>query len=59
MDLPNLSAYVEKEIISKRFLLAISIVGYFVATGQGEALVGAVMGFYFGEKAATTAGEQG
>lgn len=49
----QLADYIEKEIISKRFLLAIAIVGYFVATGQGEALVGAVMGFYFGEKAAT------
>lgn len=45
--------YIEKNLVSKRFILAMAIIGYFVATGQGEALVGAVMGFYFGEKAAT------
>lgn len=49
--------YIEKNLVSKRFILAIAIIGNFVATGQGEALVGAVMGFYFGEKAATNATE--
>lgn len=49
----TISEYIEKELISKRFLLALLITGYFLATGNGEALVGAVIGFYFGEKAST------
>lgn len=51
MQMPNFSNYIEKEIISKRFILAISVVGYYLVTGNGGELVGAVMGFYFGEKA--------
>lgn len=41
---------VERGLISKRFILALMIISNYLYTGQGEALVGAVMGFYFAEK---------
>lgn len=41
------SDYIEKNIISKRFLLAVLIVLYFIYSGNGEGLVGSVMGYYF------------
>jgi len=42
--------FVEKELISKRFILAIIIVmAYLVRPEQlGEAIVGAIVGYYFG-----------
>lgn len=42
------SSYIEKEIIGKRFILAILIIAYFVHTGNGEGIVGTVIGYYFG-----------
>ena len=44
--------YIEKELISKRFILALAIVGYFAFTGNGEGIAGTVIGYYFGNKAA-------
>jgi len=40
--------FVEKEIISKRFVLAIAIIAYFAYTGNGEGIAGTVIGYYFG-----------
>lgn len=48
-----LSDYIEKNIISKRFLIAVMIVLYFMYSGNGEALVGSVIGFYFGSRTNT------
>ena len=48
MDWPDLSAYVENELISKRFILALLILAYFAYTGNGEGIAGTVIGYYFG-----------
>ncbi len=42
-----LSDYIEKGLIGKRFILALVIIVYFAYTGNGEGLVGSVMGYYF------------
>ena len=42
-----LSDYIEKNLISKRFLLAVLVIFYFIYSGNGEGLVGSVMGYYF------------
>ena len=48
MNLPSLSPYIEKELISKRFLLALVILFYFVHSGNVEGIAGTVIGYYFG-----------
>lgn len=40
--------YIEKELISKRFILAVMIIVYFAWTGSGEGIAGTVVGYYFG-----------
>lgn len=47
-DFSWLATYVEKEIISKRFILALLILAYFAYTGNGEGIAGTVIGYYFG-----------
>lgn len=42
-----LENYIEKGLIGKRFILALTIIAYFAYTGNGEGLVGSVMGYYF------------
>lgn len=42
------TVYIEKELISKRFILALIIVGYFAFTGNAEGIAGTVIGYYFG-----------
>jgi hypothetical protein len=44
----DLTPYIEKELISKRFILAILIVAYFAYTGNAEGIAGTVIGYYFG-----------
>lgn len=44
----DITPYIEKELISKRFILAILIVGYFAYTGNAEGIAGTVVGYYFG-----------
>lgn len=44
----DLTPYIETEIISKRFILALLIVGYFAYTGNAEGIAGTVIGYYFG-----------
>lgn len=41
------SDYIERNIIGKRFILAVLIILYFAYSGNGEGLVGSVMGYYF------------
>jgi hypothetical protein len=40
--------YIEKEIIGKRFILALLLVGLFAFGHISEGIVGAVIGYYFG-----------
>jgi hypothetical protein len=40
--------YIEKEIIGKRFILALLLVGLFSFGYISEGIVGAVIGYYFG-----------
>ncbi len=40
--------YIEKDLISKRFILAVMIIVYFAWTGSGEGIAGTVVGYYFG-----------
>lgn len=48
MDLSWLAAYVEKELIGKRFILALLLVGLFAFGHVSEGILGAVIGYYFG-----------
>ncbi len=48
MDFPDLSAYFEKELIGKRFLLALILIILFSFGYISEGIVGAVIGYYFG-----------
>ena len=40
--------YIEKEIIGKRFILALFLIGLFTFGHISEGIVGAVIGYYFG-----------
>jgi hypothetical protein len=43
-----LSPYFEKELIGKRFILALLLVGLFAYGYVTEGILGAVIGYYFG-----------
>jgi hypothetical protein len=44
----ELSEYIEKEIIGKRFILALMLIVLFAFGYISEGIVGAVIGYYFG-----------
>ena len=46
-----LSDYIERNMVSKRFILALVVIGYFAFSGQGGGIAGTVIGYYFGSKA--------
>lgn len=48
MNFPDLSPYFEKEIIGKRFIIAIMLIILFAYGNISEGIVGAVIGYYFG-----------
>ena len=50
----NIGPYIEKDLISKRFIIAIAVLAYFAYTGNGEGIVGTVAGFYFGTHTSVT-----
>ena len=51
----DLGPYIEKELVSKRFILALLVIAYFAYTGSGEGIVGTVIGYYFGTHQGATA----
>ena len=53
MELPKLSDYVEKQLFSKRFILALLLVVLFAQGHISEGLVGAAIGFYFNRPTTT------
>lgn len=44
----DLSKYIESGLISKRFIIALLLIGIFAYSGTNEGIVGAVVGYYFG-----------
>lgn len=46
--------YVEKELLSKRFILALLLVVLFAFGHISEGILGAVIGFYFNRATAST-----
>jgi hypothetical protein len=44
----DLAPYLEKELIGKRFILAMLLVGLFAFGYVTEGILGAVIGYYFG-----------
>lgn len=40
--------FVEKQIVSKRFIIALLVIAYFAFSGNGEGIAGTVIGYYFG-----------
>ena len=40
--------YIEKELIGKRFIIALLLVGLFAFGHVSEGILGAVIGYYFG-----------
>ena len=53
----EISDYIEKELISKRFLLALLLVLLFATGNVSEGLIGTVVGFYFGRSTTPTTAE--
>ena len=49
----DLSPYFEKELIGKRFILAMILVVMFAYGYFSEGIIGAVIGYYFGNHTAT------
>jgi hypothetical protein len=47
--------YIEKQIIGKRFILALILVTLFAFGHISEGIVGAVIGYYFGSHTSETA----
>jgi hypothetical protein len=44
--------YIEKGIVSRRFILAVMLIGLFAFGHISEGIVGAVIGYYFGSRSA-------
>ena len=57
MELPKLSDYVEKQLFSKRFILALLLVVLFAFGYISEGILGAVIGFYFNRATTPTKAE--
>jgi hypothetical protein len=49
--------YLEKELIGKRFILALLLVGLFAYGYVTEGILGAVIGYYFGSHSTVTVAE--
>jgi hypothetical protein len=47
----QLTDYIEKQLIGKRFILALLLIGLFAAGHISEGILGAVIGFYFRDHA--------
>lgn len=57
--LMQLADYIEKEIISKRFILALLLVMLFAFGYISEGILGAVIGFYFNRATTATTKAEG
>ena len=54
----DFAPYLEKELIGKRFILAMILVTLFAYGYISEGILGAVIGYYFGSHSATTPEEK-